>query len=808
MKEKAQAVVIGGGVFGASVAYHLVQRGMRDIVLLDKGELTSGTTFHSVGLVSQFRTSPALMRVMNYTIRLFNELKKEAGDSLGWQTVGSLRLASSPERLKALQREVSRARAIGIRAEIISPEKAVEIAPFISPEKLHGAVYVPDDGHIDPSAITYELARRAREMGAEILTNVRVTDIEVTPGGEVRRVMTDRGDILTGCVVNAAGEWAPRIGRMAGVEIPMVPLMHQYLTTRPIPGKELPRDTPVVRDPDNLFYLREDVGAFLLGGFETMPKAWSVEGVPWAFTQELLTAEWDLFEPVLEMAIRRVPLLSDAQAVELINGPDAFTPDGHYALGPVPGLRGFYVAAGGSINGIAGAGGVGRLIAEWIVDGAPSIDTHEMNVRRFGPHLRNLGYLTEHCREVYRYYYHLRFPEDENEWGRPLRTSPFYDRLRETGAVFGEKNGWERVNYFDPGRPSRRAGADQKSWGWNPPPHFDRVAREVAAVRRRAGILDMTSFGKIEVSGPGALAFLQRMAAGNLDKPPGSVTYTQFLNASGGIESDVTVTRLDGETFRVVSGTAFVANDLGWLRMHLPSDGSVALTDVTASLACLSLCGPLSRRILASVTDSDLSDTAFPYLSARTIRAGGADLWAQRISYTGELGWELFIPWEAGPDVWDALVSAGRTHGLEPVGYKALDTLRMEKGYLYWSADITPDDDPFSAGLGFAVDLDKGDFIGKKALIGIRERGVAARLGAVLLDCVYGLFGGEAVIAGGRPVARIRSAAYGHSIGKAIGRVYLPPELSRPGTELTVEVLGESLPAVVAAMPLAAPPAA
>ncbi|MBC8461556.1 MAG: FAD-dependent oxidoreductase, partial [Deltaproteobacteria bacterium] len=623
MRDQAQVVIIGGGIFGASVAYHLAKSGCTDVVLVDKGELTSGSTFHSVGLVSQFRTSPALMKIMNYTVSLFNKLKDEVGDSLDWHTVGSLRLASSKDRLKALKREVSRAKAIGLNADIISPAETLRIAPFLSDENLYGAVYVPDDGHIDPSNITYELARQAKEMGAEICTRVRVTGIELSSKGEINQVNTDQGVIETECVVNATGEWAPRVGQMVGVNIPMVPLMHQYLTTKPIPGHELPKSAPVVRDPDNLFYTREDVGAFLLGGFETNPKEWSVEGVPWKFTQELLSAEWNLFEPVMEGAIRRIPILAEAEAIELINGPDAFTPDGHYALGPVPGLRGFYVAAGGSINGIAGAGGVGKLIAEWILEGEPSIDTHEMNVRRFGPHLKDLNYLTEHCREVYRYYYHLRYPNDENEWGRPLRTSPFYPRLQEYGAVFGEKNGWERVNYFAPDKPWRRAGADQKALGWKRPEYFEQVGKEHEAARERVAIIDMTSFGKIEVSGPGAIALLQRLASNNMDKPVGSIIYTQFLNNSGGIESDVTVTRLAEDTFRLISGTSFVSNDLGWIRLHMPEDGSVEVRDVTENWGCLSLWGPNARRVLEPVSTSDMSNEAFPYMSAGSIDLKG-----------------------------------------------------------------------------------------------------------------------------------------------------------------------------------------
>jgi 4-methylaminobutanoate oxidase (formaldehyde-forming) len=805
MRDEARVVIIGGGIFGASVAYHLATAGCGDIVLVDKGELTSGTTFHSVGLVSQFRTSPALMKVMNYTIRLFNKLHEEVGDTLGWRTVGSLRLASSPDRLKSLQREVSRARAIGITAELISAEEAVARAPFLSPAGLYGAVYVPDDGHIDPSAITYELARQAKRLGAEVATRVRVTGIDLDAKGQVTRVRTDQGDIRTGCVVNAAGEWAPRIGEMVGVHIPMVPLMHQYLTTQPIPGHELPPETPVVRDPDRLFYCREDVGAFLIGAFEGNPKAWSVEGVPWSFTQELLNPEWDLFEPVLEAAMERIPLLARAEAVELVNGPDAFTPDGHYALGPVPGLRGFYVAAGGSINGIAGAGGVGKLIAEWILEGAPSIDTHEMDVRRFGAHLADTAYLSEHCREVYRYYYRLRYPGDENEWGRPLRTSPFFPRLQRLGAVFGEKNGWERVNYFDPGRTWRRAGADQRQCGWGRAPHFDRVGDEARTVRRAAGILDMTSFGKIEVRGPGALELLQRLAAGNLDKAVGAVTYTQFLNARGGIESDITVTRLADDVFRVVSGTAFVANDLGWIRLHLPDDGSVSVTDVTEEWACLSLCGPLSRAVLEKATGDDVSNPAFPYLTARPIEIAGVRLWAQRISYTGELGWELYMPPQDALAVWDALMAAGRPIGLLPFGYKALDSLRIEKGYLYWSGDITPEDTPLEAGLGFAVAWDKKDFIGRAALLKLRAEGPRTALRALLMDAGGNLYGGESIYDGKTLVNRVRTGNFGFTVGRDIGLAYLPPSLAAPGTQLTVEVLGEAVAAEVAALPLVDP---
>jgi len=806
MKNQARIVVIGGGVFGTSVAYHLAKMGCSDVVLVDKGELTSGTTFHSVGLVSQFRTSPALMKMMNYSIRLFSELARgEGGPSLGWRTAGSLRLASSPDRLKALKREVSRARAIGLAAEILSPQEVVARCPFISDESLYGSVWVPDDGFIDPNGITYELARQARAMGVEIHTNVRVTGIELSPRREVTRVITDRGAIRTECVVNAAGEWAPRLAEMVGVSLPMVPLMHQYLTTKPIPGHELAPDTPVIRDPDNLFYCREDTGAFLIGAFETNPKEWSPDGVPWEFNQQLLSPEWDLFMPVMENAIRRMPILAEAEAVQLVNGPDAFTPDGHYALGPVPGLRGYFVAAGGSINGIVGAGGVGKTVAEWILEGDTEIDVHELDVRRFGPHLSHAPYRIEACREVYRYYYHMRYPGDENEWGRPYRRSPFYERLKNFGAVFGHKNGWERTNYFDPGRPWRQAGAEQQAWGWARPPYFGLVGEEVKAAREQVALFDMTSFGKIDVRGRGALSFLQKLAANDLDRPPGTIVYTQFLNRKGGIESDVTVTRVAENEFRIISGTSFVANDIGWMRLHLPDDGSVVLEDATDRLGCLGLWGPQAREVLQAVSPADVSNAAFPYMTAQTVNIQGASVWAQRVSYAGELGWELYIQPADALAVFDALMDAGRTHGIRPAGYKALDSLRLEKGYLYWSGDITPEDNPLEAGLGFCVRFSKPDFIGLEALLAVKRKGTSTKVCALTLDAGGNLYGGESVYAGSRLVNRIRTGGYGHTVGRDIGLVYLPLELSKAGTSLDVEILGERIPAQVAALPLVDP---
>jgi 4-methylaminobutanoate oxidase (formaldehyde-forming) len=801
MKDQAQVVVIGGGITGCSIAYHLALLGWTDVVLLDKGELTSGTTFHSVGLVSQFRTSPAQMLLMNYSIQLYNQFKDEVGDALGWHQVGSLRLASSPDQLKALQRSVSRAKALGLDVGIISPSEAMRIFPPMTSENLYGAVHIPDDGYLDPNGITYELAKRAKKMGVQVHTGVRVTGIEVSPRGEVTQVNTTHGPIKTEIVVNAAGEWAPRIGEMVGAIIPMTALMHQYLTTKPIPGHELPLQTPVVRDPDNLVYIREEVRGFLIGGFELEPKAWSVEGVPWEFTQQLLPPEWDLFDILMEGAMRRVPILEKAEIIKLINGPEAITPDGHYCLGPLPGLHGFYVAAGMSLNGIAGAGGVGKIMAEWIIEGFPSMDVHEMNVRRFGSHFADMHYTAERAREVYKHYYYLHYPNDESEWGRPKRLSALYERLKELGAVFGEKNGWERANYFELDKPGRRAGAEQHKWGWGRPPYFERVGEEHQAVRERVGLLDMTSFGKIDVQGPGALALLQRLACNNIDKPVGSLTYTQFLNDQGGIESDLTITRIGEEQFRVITGTSFAASDLGWIKLHLPEDKSVEVRDVSEDWAVISLWGPDARNVLQSVTANDISNEAFPYMTTQTIGISDMDVWAQRVSYAGELGWELYVAPEQAVLVWDTLMTAGHQFGIQPIGYKALDSLRLEKGYRYWSADITPDENPYEAGMGFTVRLKSGgEFIGRQALLKVKEDGVQRRLCTLTInDGTFVIYGGEAVYAMDKLIGRVRSGGYGYTIGKNIATSYLPIDLAKQGTQVEVEVFGERFLAEVAA---------
>ena len=801
MRDRAAVVVVGGGVVGCSVAYQLARAGLREVVLLEKGELTSGTTFHSVGLVSRFRTSATDMLLMSESIRLYRQLAAEAGEAAGWREVGSLRLASSPAMLQALRRGAGRARALGMEAVLLTPAEACALCPAMSDAGLLGAVYVPGDGYVEPTGLTRELARRAAALGAEIVTGVRVTGIALDRRGRVRGVETTHGPIGAERVVNAAGQWAPRIAAMAGADLPLVSLAHQYLVTRPVPGHELPRSTPVIRDPDHLVYVREEVGGYLVGGFEPEPRAWAVDGVPWEFTQQLLPPEWDRFEPLLAGAMRRFPALERAESLALVNGPDAFTPDGRYALGPIPGVPGLYVAAGMSINGIAGAGGVGRVIAEWIVEGEPSLDVAELDVRRFGAHCRARRYVTEKAREVYRYYYALRFPCDEGEGGRPLRTSPLHARLEELGAVFGEHDGWERPNYFVPGRPGRRQGADERTWGR--PGYLERVASEHRAVRERVGLLDTTSWGRLDVSGPGAPRFLQWLCANDVDRPVGAIVRTQCLNRRGGIECDVLVTRLAESVFRVTTGTGSAASVLGWIRLHLPDDGSVDVRDVTERYAGIGVWGPDARRTLAAVSASDWSGAGFPELASREMDVAGVRLRADRTSAVGELGWELVAPRELAARAWDAVVAAGAAFRAAPVGFYAVDTLRLEKAVCAWGRDIGPGDSPLEANLASCVRADKPDFLGRDAFLRLRARGVSRQLVPLTLDpeaCV--LWGGEPVLAGGRAVASVRSAGFGHTTGRTIALAYLPPALAIPGARVEVESSGRCVPAEVAAAPL------
>jgi len=794
VKEQARAVVIGGGIMGVSVAYHLAKLGWKDVVLVEKGEIASGESGWAAGLVTQFHTSPTLMQIRKYSIDLFSEFGMV-------KHVGSLRVASSEPQFKELLRNVSQARAIGLEVEVTSPDETVKLFPALSKESLYGAIYLPRDGHLDPYLTTTDLARRARESGVTVYTNTRVTGIELGPKGEVARVITDKGPIRTEIVVNAAGMWGPRVAALAGLHIPTTPVDHQHITLKAVPGKEFPHDTPCVRDPDNLVYLREEAGGLVVGGYELNPSPRWIDGPPWDHSGTTLPPDFDRFEPLLEGVIRRIPVLEKAEIKGLTCHPGAYTPDSRPMLGPMPGVRGFWCASGLSLQGYGGAGGMGKVLAEWIIEGEPSLDIFSFHAWRFGRYYADPCYAAERTREGVKYYYLLRFPNDENEWARPHRVSPLHHRMQELGAAFGEKFGWERVNYCQPGKAWRRMGADQREWGWKRPPYFDRVAEEHRAVRERVGLFDMSSFGQIEVSGPGALPLLQRLTDSQMDVPEGRAVYTQFLNSRGGVEGDVTITRLGKDLFRVVTGSGFIGNDLGHLLLGLrPGDPPVEIRDVTEDYAVIGMWGPNAREVLCAVTSSDVSNEALPYMMARTIDIRGAKVLAQRMTYVGELGWELYVETAQAVQVWDALMAAGTAFGMEPGGYKVLDSLRLEKGYRYYSMDVTMLENPYEAGLGFCVRPGKGEFVGREALAKIKEQGLTQKLCTLTIggEDYLTIYGGEAVLSGDKVVGRLRSAGYGFTVKKNIAYAYLPLSLCAPGTALHVEIFGQRVAAQVA----------
>ena len=799
--EHVRAVIIGGGVGGTSIAYHLAERGWTDIVLVDRAELTSGSTFHSAGMVGQLRGSVTLTRMMMYGADLYRRLAAETGTDPSWHEVGSLRLASTPERFQELRRQTGWAKTFGLPMDLITADEARALFPLMSTDGVLGAVFLPTDGWLDPSGLALALAAGARQRGATIRTHTRVVAIHVTDGPRQRVTGVtvehrgEREEIAADVVINAGGMFAAEIGRLAGVTVPLVPMAHEYLFTEAMEGVH--PGLPQLRDPDNLFYVREEVGGLCMGGYERHPAPWGLDGIPADFNGKLLAPDWPRFEEIMEGAIRRIPAIADAGVSRMINGPEAFTPDNEFILGESD-VRGFWVAAGFSAHGIAGAGGIGRQMASWIVDGEPELDLWKMDIRRFGPAYRSASYTLGRCVENYATYYDIHYPNEERQSGRPLRTAPAYDELARLGAVFGEKSGWERPNWFEPNADDPRFGGRAaleafRPRGWAGQHWSPAIAAEALATRRAAGLFDETSFAKLEVAGPGAAAFLQRMASNDLARPVGSIVYTQLLDRRGGIQADLTITRLAHDRFLIVTGTAYGNHDAAWLRKHLPEDGSVQIRDITSSRVCYGLWGPAARDILASVTRDDVTDAGFPYLTAREITVGAVPVLALRVTYVGELGWELYGPTEYGRTLWSTLWEAGRPHGLVAAGYRAIDALRLEKGYRVWSSDITPDETPYEAGLGFAVAPDKGvDFLGREALVAAKAAGPRRRLRCLVLDDPGAVcLGNEPVRVDGKVVGRVTSGGYGFAVERSIAFAYLPPDRAAIGTRGQVDVFGQ-----------------
>jgi glycine cleavage system aminomethyltransferase T/glycine/D-amino acid oxidase-like deaminating enzyme len=824
----ARCVIVGGGVGGTSLAYHLAQLGWDDVVLLERSQLTSGSTFHSAGLVGQLRGSVSLTKMMMHSVDLYRRLGEESEFDPGWVECGGIRLASSEERMEELRRQAGWAKTFGLPLELISAEEAKELFPLMSTEGVLGAAWLPTDGYLDPSQLTYALADGARRGGCRILTSTRVTGIDVREG-RVRGVRTDRGDVEAEVVVDAGGMYAAEIARMAGVRVPVIPMSHQYLVTQPVeevaaarrdaPSSRFVADSetkgelerwslPTLRDPDLLVYWREDGEGLVMGGYERqsepafLPEGTGrVEQIPADFNGRLLEEDWDRFEEIVENSKRRVPAMERITVTKLINGPEAFTPDNEFCLGETE-VGGFFVCAGFCAHGLAGAGGVGKVMAEWIAEGEPSLDLWHMDIRRFGSQYRSPGYTHARVRETYETYYDIRYPNHERSAGRPLRVSAANGWHRERDAAFGEKSGWERVNWYESNAAAGEESLRPRGWAgqhWSPA-----IGAEHRATREAVALFDESSFAKLEIAGPGAAAFLEGLCDNRVAREVGQITYTQMLNRCGGIECDFTVGRLGEERFSIVTGTAFGNHDREWMRRHLPGNGNVQVDDVTSQWACFGIWGPRARDVLAPLTPQDLGNEAFPYMSLRETTVGNVPVRALRVTYVGELGWELYCPTEYGLGLWRALWEAGQEHGIVAGGYRAIDSLRLEKGYRVWGADITPDETPYEGGVGFCVKLDKeGGFLGREALVEAKDAGPRTRLCCLTLEDPHSIaLGNEPVRIDGEVRGRVTTGGYGYTVERSIAYAYLPPDSAEPGTAVEVEIFGSWVAGEVAAEPL------
>ena len=757
----AQIVVIGGGIIGCSTAYHLARDHKADVILLEMGTLTSGTTWHAAGLVGQLRSSASITKVLKYSVDLYRTLAAETGLETGWKMTGCLRLATNADRWTEYARLATTARSFGMEMELISASEVKAMWPLMDVTDLVGASWLPTDGQASPSDITQSLAKGARMHGAKIAENIRVTGFTMD-GDRITAVQTDQGAIACDTVVNCAGQWARQVGAMAGINVPLHPVKHQYVITEAIAG--LSAGAPTLRDPDRRTYFKEEVGGLAFGGYEPNPQPLPTGPVATDQPFKLYDDDFDHFEQHMMQAIARIPALETAGVKQMINGAESFTPDGNFILGPAPECVNMFVGAGFNAFGIASGGGAGWVLAEWAMTGEAPLDLWTVDIRRFSAMHRDQDWVRDRTCEAYGKHYTIGYPHEEYASGRPLIMSPLYDRLKAQGAVFGSKLGWERPNWFPPSGVAARDVYSMGRQNW-----FPHVGAEHALVRTHAGVFDQSSFAKFEVTGADAATALDAICANDVTRPAGRLTYTQLLNSRGGIEADLTVARLADDTFYIVTGTGFRTHDAAWIAEHLTGDAR--LVDVTEDYGVLSLMGPAARNILGRVTDADIGSTAFPFGHVRDIPIAGAQVRALRITYVGELGWELHVPIAALGAVYDALMAADP--GLRPVGYRAIESLRLEKGYRAWASDITPNDTPFEAGLGWAVKLRKNaDFIGRKAL---ENAGPLAKrlVGFTLNDADAVLVGRETILRDGVQVGYLTSGGYGHTIGKSIGYGYV-----------------------------------
>ena len=798
---QARIVIIGGGIIGCSTAYHLAKMGCNDVVLLEKHKLTSGSTFHAAGLVGQLRTNANITQLLGYSVELYKTLEQETGLATGWKMNGGLRLACNEQRWTEVRRQATTAHSFGLDMHLLTPQEALDLWPVMNIDDLVGAAFLPTDGQANPSDITQSLASGARKGGVQICEDTEVSSFEFD-GDTIRAVQTDNGRIECEKLVICGGQWSRQLGQMAGVNIPLVSVQHQYLVTEKIAA--VPSDLPTLRDPDRLTYFKEEVGGLVMGGYEPNPIPWAEEGIPAGFNFTLLDNDWEHFEPLMEQAIARVPALNDAGIKQMLNGPESFTPDGNFILGAAPERNNVFVGAGFNAFGIAAGGGAGMALAEWVHKGAPPFDLWPVDIRRFGKPHDDVDWVRSRTLEAYSKHYTMAWPHEENKSCRPCRRSPLYDSLQAQGACFGEKLGWERPNWF---APSPELAQDEYSFerqNW-----FDAVAEEHRAVRTRVALFDQSSFAKYRVSGPGAAEALSWICANRVDAAVGAVVYTQMLNPGGGIESDLTVTRISDDEFYLVTGTGFATHDFDWIRRNIPTGCDARVEDVTSAWAVLSVMGPKARDVLQSLVRDDISDAAFAFATMRELAINGAVMRALRVSYVGELGWELHVPVEFAAMVYQCLMAAGEAHGIVNAGYRAIESLRLEKAYRAWGADIGPDYNPLQAGLGWAVDLKSGkDFIGREAILEQqRSPLVKSLVGFTLQDRDVVLLGRETIYRNGERVGWLSSAGWGYTLESNIGLGYVrnkagvDTEYLKAGS-YELEVAGERLPCKLQLQPL------
>ena len=798
LPRSASVVVIGGGVIGCSVAYHLARDGVSDVTLLERRQLTSGTTWHAAGLVGQLRTSINMTELARYTSELYLRLEEETGQATGYRRCGSLSLATNEERFEELKRSASMAKVFGLDVEVVTPAAIKARAPLLHTGDLLGGIHIPSDGYANAVDITNALARGARAAGARIFQNLAVTAIRTGPGG-VTGVATDQGDIAAEIVVLCAGMWTRELAATVGVNVPLHACEHYYALFESVAG--LDAGFPVVRDYDACAYFKYDAGKLLLGAFEPHARPWAAEGIPEDFCFDEIAGSMEHFEPIFEQAMVRVPALESAGLETFFCGPESFTPDVRYHIGQAPELDNCFVAAGLNSIGLQSAGGIGRVISEWIRGGHPPKDLWEVDVRRNQPFQRNRKYLRERVSESLGLLYATHYPYRQYDTARGVRKSPLYDRLKAIGACHGELAGWERPNWYAPDPALARYEYSYGRQNW-----FEHSAAEHRAVREKAGLFDQSSFAKFRLEGDDAARVLNFVCANNIDVRPGRIVYTQWLNERGGIEADLTVTRLAEDCFLIVTAAATEVRDFDWLKRHIPAEARCVLTNVTSALGVISIMGPKARALLQSLTPDDLSHEAFPFAHSREIELGYARVRASRITYVGELGWELYIPTEFVAGVYDTIVAAGAPFGLTHAGYHALDSLRIEKAYRHWGHDITDEDTPLEAGLGFAVKFDKpGEFIGREALLKEKAEGPARKLLQFrLLDPRPLLYHNEPIWRDDALVGHVTSGAYGHTLGGAVGLGYVDTARTQDPLEGTfhIEVAGERIPAEASSIPM------